>query len=99
MEALSTLALVVKVVEATSGATSGGTAQALVPNSRATESESTITTDGETRSVDSTSLGRTIELELPVVCDVTNTALRVGEDTVGECDGEDISVVVLRLTL
>lgn len=99
MNALLTLVLVVKVVEATSAATSGGTTQALVPDSRATKSESTVTADRETGSVDGTSLRRTVELELPVGSDVTSTALGVSEDTVGEGDGENVSVVVLRLTL
>ena len=87
--ALSTLALVVQVVEATG--------QALPPESRATEGEGAVGADGETCSVDGTSLGRAVELELSVGSDVTSAVLGVQEDTVVECDGKNISVGGLTL--
>jgi hypothetical protein len=91
--ALSTLGLVVEVVEST--------AEALVPDGRVTKSESAVGTSGETSGVDGTSLGRTIELELLVGSNVTNAALVVSEDTVGEGHlehlGARVGVAILTL--
>jgi hypothetical protein len=78
--ALSGPVAVVQVVEAT--------AQALVEDSRGTESEGAVGADREAISVDGSSLGWSIELELVVGRDVSGTALLVGELAVGEGDDE-----------
>lgn len=78
--ALSGGVLVVEVVE--------GAAQALVEDSRVAEGEGAVLTDGPAGSVDGTSLGRTVELELVVGGDVASAALGVGEDTILELDLE-----------
>ena len=71
---------VVQVIEST--------AQALVEDSRGTESEGAVGADGEAISVDGSSLRWTIELELEVRCNVSGAALLVGELAVGEGDDE-----------
>lgn len=81
-----TLAVVVEVVESA--------AQALVPDSRATESECAVGADGETAGVDGTGLGRAVELELLVGGNVTSAVVAVGEDTVVEGDGQDLGAGV-----
>jgi len=80
--ALSTLSDLVEVVE--------GTAQALVPDGRATERKGAVGTGGETTSVDGTSLSWSVELELLVGGNVSGAVLAVSEDTVLEGDLEDV---------
>jgi len=81
--ALSSNALVVEVVESTR--------ETLVEFSGATNGQGAVGADGETTSVDGTRLGWwTVELELTVVNDRTNSSLAVDEDTI--LDGEDESI-------
>jgi len=65
----------------------------LPPNSGATESERTVTAGSEAGSVDGTSLGGLIKLELVVGGDVTSAAGAVNQLAVGESDGESISTL------
>jgi hypothetical protein len=74
---------VVQVVEAA--------AQALVEDSRRAKSERAVAADGETISVDGSSLGRSIELELEISRDVSGAAVLVGELAVREADNEGSS--------
>lgn len=77
---LSSPVAVVQVIEAT--------AQALVEDSRGTESEGGVTADRETISVDGSGLGWSIKLELIVGRNVSGAALLVGELAIGESDNE-----------
>lgn len=67
---------VVQVVEVT--------AQALVENVGATESQGAIRAHAEAGSVDGTGLSWLVELELVVGGNVTCSALAVEEDTIGQ---------------
>lgn len=71
---------VIKVVEAS--------AQTLIENVRATESQGLVATDGESGSVDSTGLRRVIELKLEIGCNISSAALGILEDAVvnGNCE-------------
>lgn len=80
---LVTLRLVVQVVE--------GSAQALVEDGTATESNRAISTEREAGSVDGTSLYWVVKLELSVGSDVTSSARLVLEDAVGEAEGQGTS--------
>jgi hypothetical protein len=82
-------ALVVQVVEVT--------AQALVESGLATKSERAVGASGPASSVDGTSLGRAVELELVVGGNVTGTLLGVKEHTVLEGDLKLHGVVLLAL--
>jgi hypothetical protein len=81
--------LVVQVVEVT--------AQALVENGLATKGKRAVGASGPTGSVDGTSLGRAVELELVVGGDVTSALLGVKEYTVLEGDLKLHGVVLLAL--
>jgi hypothetical protein len=78
--ALSGPMSVVKVVETTT--------VALVEDGRSTESQGTVATRRPSSSVDSTSLGWLVELVLVVGGNVSGTTFGIGQDTVGEIDGE-----------
>jgi hypothetical protein len=87
--ALVAFALRVEVVEVT--------AQALMEDGGAANGEGAVGASRPTSSVDGTSLGRAIELELVVGGDVTSALLGVGEHTVLEGDLKLLGVVLLPL--
>jgi hypothetical protein len=88
--ALGSPVAVVKVVKVTR--------LALVPGSRVTEGQRVVTTDGETGGVNGTGLGRAVELELVVGCNVSSAVLSIGQDTI--LQGEQKSAVrAARVTL
>ena len=89
--ALVALGLAVQVVEVT--------AQALVEDGGAADGEGAVRASGPASSVDGTSLGRAIELELVVGGDVTSALLRVGEHAVLEGDLKLLCVVLLPLLI
>lgn len=78
--ALGTGGLVVEVVE--------GTAEALVEDGGAAESDGSVAASRPSSGVDGTSLGRSVKLELLVGGDVSSSAFGIGHDTVVEGDDE-----------
>lgn len=74
--ALRSPAAVVKVEEVA--------AQALVENVGAAESQAAIAANRESRGIDCASLGRCIELELVIGCNVSSAAFAIFEDAAGE---------------
>ena len=80
LEALGTLGLIVDVVK--------GTRQAVVENSRLTQSQSAVTAQTPARSELVTGLRWSIELELTVGRNVTGTSLGIEKETVLESQGD-----------
>lgn len=86
--ALVTLFIGVDVVELS--------AQTLPPDDGATEAEGIVGTQGETRGIDGSGLGRGIELELIIGSNIASPISLIFENASGESEGEDAIELSLR---
>lgn len=76
-----------------------GSTQAFVEDSRGAESERAVRANRETSSVDGSSLGRSIELELVVGRNISGSALSIVELAIGEGESKVASLSASRSTL
>lgn len=73
-------AAIIQVVE--------GARETLIEDRGATQRKGAIAANGEAAGVDGSCLSRAIKLELVVGSDISSTALGIGEDPIGEADGQ-----------